>query len=421
MRYQLVLVLTVLASAQWTAAQQEPKHDGRTAGEWIERLSSSSLDDQWAAIKALGELGASSPEAIPALVSALGRRHLSSTATNALTQVGSTAIPYLVEALEDDQPLIRAGAANSIGQMGSTASGATAALAGRIRDEDTLVRCYVVTAFGQIGSGDGHSMGALETALQDEDRNVRSRAMTSLWQLGGASAEVLVRALEGGEPDVRRMAAGNLGGTRGREDIVVPALQRAIEAQDPSLRANAARSLAALGPDGVGALMDAFRKGDDGLRLAAADALRGVETEDETLLPLLDQTLGDPDPELRCHALWMLGCLGDRAVGLIPRIADLLEDDDAVVRWSSASTIGPMGEKGRPAEAALVRALRDRSPDVREAAARALEQVGPVQPDTAKVLADIIASNEGGLREEAMRCLRRTDVEARRGVGPSLP
>jgi eukaryotic-like serine/threonine-protein kinase len=98
----------------------------------------------------------------------------------------AAAVRVLTEALQSENPTIRAFAADSLGDIGSSAGDAVPVLLGKLDDEDPQVRSRVARALGKIGSG-----GAVATLTKvvktDDIPDVRDAAAQAIQELQGAS------------------------------------------------------------------------------------------------------------------------------------------------------------------------------------------------------------------------------------------
>ena len=95
-------------------------------------------------------------------------------------------------------------------------------------------------------------------------------------------------------------------------------------------------------------------------------------TQDPAALPLLEETLNDPDSETRIYALWALGTLGDP--GAVPLLAAALRDPDPGIRKTAAFSLGEVGLAAGVDP--LMPLLQDGVADVRWNAALALSRLG---------------------------------------------
>jgi HEAT repeat protein len=150
-----------------------------------------------------------------------------------------------LESTAEDNDDRRANAAYVLGQMGD--AHAVGPLIDALRDEDTVVRVEAAAALG--GLGDGAAVEPLIRALYDAQWEVRSNAALSLGALGDAAAiPHLIDLLADPHPEVRFWTARSLGDLRAR--AALPAL-RALLA-DPAVtpegavRDAAAQTIAAI-------------------------------------------------------------------------------------------------------------------------------------------------------------------------------
>ena len=125
-------------------------------------------------------------------------------AGKAMTQLDSRApsqLPALLEALRNDEPAIRFGAAHSLGDLGDAALPAVA---------------------------------PLTQALQDRDLGVRVQAARALWRIDRQTEPVipvLIEALRADDEILRWIAADCLGEIGPRASAAIPGLQEALRAK----------------------------------------------------------------------------------------------------------------------------------------------------------------------------------------------
>ena len=209
-------------------------HSGTAAGNGagngasVDRLSDVvATGSERDAIDAAYELGESGETAVPALVELLdddsGRgwweqrrssikgRGLTSPSANAsygLTAAGRAAVPALVARTKHDQWWLRATAAETLGDIGPAASEAIPALTALAGDEVVEVRAEAVHALGTVGQRGTDAVPALSRALSDQDAAVRQEASLALARTGAraeAAAPSLIAALQ----DENRYVRGN--------------------------------------------------------------------------------------------------------------------------------------------------------------------------------------------------------------------
>lgn len=237
-----------------------------------------------------------------------------------------------------------------------------AALAVELSSGDLEHRRKAVYALWGLGPATKPALAAVATALRDEDAYVRTTADKILATFrfekapGALEAVVpeLVPALSDARVEVRRLAAANLWRagwpSKPPHASLVPALSKALDDEDPRVRATAASVVANL----TGWAQDA--------------------------VPALVRHISDPDPDVR---LWCVQGLGaTRASDHVEDLVKALQDAEAKVRAAAAAALGFPGPNARLGIPALVKALDDADPSVRAAAAGALAGTSGEAPTT---------------------------------------
>jgi HEAT repeat protein len=284
----------------------------------VEALKHKSAKVRKQAAECLGDLGPGAKSAIAALVQAISDSDptVSWAAIDALGQIGpgaESAVPALVEALKDAST--RGAAVDALGQIGRKAQAASPALEKVLKGEDVSVRWAAASALVRIG-GPGVKTGVqylLETATRVRERNwtdathifiaptgrqalpqlidaVRNPTLRDFaTEMAGEASVYLTKDpladvkvfLQDEDASVRCVAAWVLHCARAVEVKDVIAIQReTLKATDPWARRQAARFLGRLGPygkDAAPALSAALEDKDEGVREAAAAALKSVQ------------------------------------------------------------------------------------------------------------------------------------------------
>jgi HEAT repeat protein len=136
-------------------------------------------------------------------------------AADALGRLGSeSALEPLIDLLGDKEPWVRSSAAEALGRIGSEA--ALAPLAEALKDEDRFVRWKAAEALGELGSE--AALPYLKSVVEDEgeDEGVRCVATRALSRFGPSAAATLLDALEDKNRGVRANAAESLTAILGR-------------------------------------------------------------------------------------------------------------------------------------------------------------------------------------------------------------
>ncbi len=361
----------------------------------LETLRDENVSIQVAASQALAEIG--SPEAISGLVEAFRapRWHVRHYAKEALIKVGSPAAPALHEALQDERPAVRQGAAEVLKHTATRSSLEYLLVAQG--DSTRPVRLAAIEALGRLQAAEAAE--ALGECLRDADSSVRELAAAGLGRLRAAAAVPgLLETLEDGSVAVRRASAVALGRilekraasglleSVGDSDAVVekesrkpieslgadavPALLQALNSPKPAVRRYATTQLGRLrAGSAVAPLSRILRDEERGIREGAASALVRIGRPS---LEVLRGALRDRNPRVRRLACESLGTLGfeDAVVDL----TGALKDRDGDVRRSAAEALGNIGQESGVER--LLRTLGDDNPKVREAVVRALGEIG---------------------------------------------
>ena len=249
-----------LVSTVVVAQTAEPRHEGRTAKEWIADFAGDDVMKTGTAMAAVEAIGA---PAVPALLAALTHADAGVRGPAAVTlgKIGGSGVAAaLVRAAETD------------GEFANRLQ-AAAALAGLARRDDK----EAAPALGAL-------VARLMAGLEGTSADAADDAQNLLGHVGVAAREKLVAAaLTHARPEVRVRAVVSL---RDVKEGVAPALLRAAaEDKDPTVRAAAVGMLGLLAMDGVpetteivAALRRAQKDADESVRRAAANALENAGT-----------------------------------------------------------------------------------------------------------------------------------------------
>jgi HEAT repeat protein len=141
---------------------------------------------------ALGNLGPAGAPAVEWLIVALrdngpGVRALAAQALgSSLHSVADKAIGPLIEQFKDPEVAPRMQAARALETFGARAKVAVPALIRLLKDPAPTVRLCAATSLGGIGPDAREAVPALQAALQDENAIVRERAAGALEKIGAA-------------------------------------------------------------------------------------------------------------------------------------------------------------------------------------------------------------------------------------------
>ena len=175
--------------------------------------------------------------------------HISSIAADALVNIGSPAVPSLIEALKNQDHNLRWHAASVLGDLGTEAAPAVPALTTALQDEDGQVRLYATLALGNIGTAAKAAVPSLMAALQDKEQYVRIYVPSALRKIGAEAK------------------------------VAVPVLTAALKDKNPRVRYNAAYTLGAMGTEAASSVPDLIALLNDSqsyVRLGAVKGLGGI-------------------------------------------------------------------------------------------------------------------------------------------------
>lgn len=351
----------------------------------IEALRHPEANVREAAAVALGEMRETT--GVRPLVKALADTEdlVRRAASVGLTEIGSPAVPVLIEAVKDDGevPVVRSSAARILGQM--RAVEAIEALIGRFKDKDAGVRTAAVVAVKSIG---GPSVPHLTQTLTDKNEPLPVRS-SAAGILGVMGPQFLVDALKDQDPVVRRLGVSALENTS--DPASIDLLMLALQDNDADVR-----SLA-------GAIVDKML---DGLHIEGfhgADSISGRISEYAgTLIKALHsrdtpralrlkiRALHSRDAATRARSTGEIAMLGKEAAPAIPFLIGMLSDDSPLqiqthrdgklFSWGSTTpgweAAQALARIGQPAAEPLIDALATEDADVRQYASWALGEIG---------------------------------------------
>jgi HEAT repeat protein len=299
------------------------------------------------AARAVAAIDPKSTTAIPALIEALEDRSgkVRKKAAECLGDLGSggkAAVGALVKAMGDSDPAVSWAAMDALGQIGPDAEPAVPGLVGALKEPAT--RGAAVDALGQIGRKAQPAIVALEKVLKGDDAALRWAAASALVRIGGSGVKAGTRyLLETASRNYERNwsdANNILQSPASREAL--PVMLDAV--RDPAIRqiasVTALELSAYLTKDPLTDVKPLLKDRDAGVRCVTAWALhtaRAVEMKDA--IAVLRETLKATDPWARQHAARFLGKLGPSAKDAADDLAALLEDKDEGVRKAAAEAL----------------------------------------------------------------------------------
>ena len=179
---------------------------------------------------------------------------------------GKVVVPELIDALLDEDPEVRAAAAFGLGKIGPEAKTAVPALINGLSDEDIEARSWAAIALGYIGPDSKEAVPELLKALRDDDPSLSGGASVALERIG-------------------------------------------------------------LNPQQAITIVDMLKDGDSMVRMASAQALKGIGPDAIDILPALIEALGDSHPNVRVFICQAISNLGTNAKSALPKLRLLASED----------------------------------------------------------------------------------------------
>ncbi len=303
-----------------------------------------------AAATALGRLGAKSEASVGDLIRILDDSDdgVRDAASGALAGIGKPAVPALVRALGNGDPIFLQAVVDTLGRIGPVA---VPRLRDNLRDRDEPVisRAYTAMALAQIADRDDAVVPALTDALADPESDVRMSAAEALGHAGAAARSAV--------PELARVA------TDSREELLVREFAIAALAKVDPGSADVERALVYSVSDGDPRIYEAAVAA-----LARVRAWRRGETDvAERVATLVHELDGGS-----VTAAEALGLLGRAAESAVPSLVKALESDDAAMRDAALTALERIGPQEQTVPA-LVQAMALGDLASRGAAAARLE------------------------------------------------
>lgn len=223
-------------------------------------------------------------------------------ASQSLIQLGTPALPALVAATRDPDPMVRWEAVNTLGYL-RLPQAIPAVLERALEDPDVHARWRSIWSLSSIN--DGSAQNRLRKQLTTDDPQRRWNAAVALSVLGGKEAiSILHEGLKHADAFTRWEAANGLGTTFNQTT-----------------------------PD---RLIEAYRDSGTSVRQEIALSLGRIGTPQ--VMPGLTSALDDPEPEVRWRAAMALGWLRNLNAISILR-ARLANEKDVTVRENIESSL----------------------------------------------------------------------------------
>ena len=291
-------LLLMTCSVSLAACESDPLHGGRSIGEWVGRLSDSSVTVRIEAARALGSVLALNPRS-------------------------ARSAQALVLALADSVDDVRLAAAVSLANEGVEAPGIATGLASMLNDSaHAIVRVRAADLLGLVKVEQAVAADALAAALDDPSSDVRKTAIESLGRLGPPAQSAAIKLATRYDDTLATVRV-----------LVLRALGR-IQASNEETRV---------------IYVLALKDTDRSVRFAAAAAIKALGAEALPLLPALKQALIDTDPDVRHAAIVAIGQMGAEANTALSRLDEMARNDsNEFVRSAAEYTAAVLRGQRKP-------------------------------------------------------------------------
>jgi HEAT repeat protein len=244
-------------------------------------------------------------------------------------ELGPRATPFLVDLLDDPDPIFRGRAAYLLGSVRDPFS--VGPLYKKLKDPDRDVRIQVIQALCDLG--DERSLEGILQLLETEDVGLADFVMQAAEKFGSRSSGPLRAALKTESPRIRGGAAMALGRLRLPETL--PDLFEALGDRDISVRRSVVKALDSYhhisAADG---LLTALKDRDLEVQDYATSALARLHPD---IHPILMGKVHDPNVRVRKNVITTLRKIGDPEA--VPTIISALDDPDPNVRMFAVTAL----------------------------------------------------------------------------------
>jgi HEAT repeat protein len=318
--------------------------------------------------------------AVPRLIQLMSDRdaEVRNAAGRALEAIGHDAGKALVKASRDKDVDLRNRAALILEKVDR--NDALAAYIEALKDENAVVRSSAASSLGRFAQEPDEKVVALKLieALKDSDAPVRRSAAISLgaFAYNATVIAALVEALKDPDNKVRYSAAQSLISVHAEGKPVIPVLISALKDQDPQVRRDAVIWIGSLSWEAkaaVPALIKLLRDPNADVLKNAIDALGKIDTAASAgvIVPHLVRLLSRRDEGIREAALGALVAIGEPAAASLTK---LLIGPDSSLRVKSYQAL--VSIRSVPA---LIAALKSRHEGLRSLVFEVLDEISTWQ------------------------------------------
>jgi HEAT repeat protein len=271
-------------------------------------------------------------------------------AANAIRQMGTRAIPYLLHAIEAGNADASLSVA-AIRELGPVAGTAIPALAELLKKEQSSAHAALALVYLS-------SERPVIEALSSTTPSIREGAVVALGSGGSrvdaSAVPILIKMLEETGPPARFEVVWALGQIHKEEERTVSVLAGLLKDEDPWMRVTSAETLGAFTLDKARIpLLSALADHDARVRAAASRSLGlaiNKQTDDDsvqTVVAALVVAVKDNDENVRMQSVWSLGAIGRRAGDAISALVELAGDSSQDVRQAAEASLVHIRDRTR--------------------------------------------------------------------------
>lgn len=270
------------------------------------------------------------------VTSKLGALHaLRTLGTNGVPALGAVSHVYL----EQPNVAVASMAAQTLGQMGTSA---LPTLIAALDDGDYNNRSLACQVLATFHTNAGPAVPRLERIAGDEIGPIASMAFYTLSRIGEAAVPALTNLLLNKNATVRSQALYALANIGARGESTEEAILAATEDANAEVRWRAMEAVFSLNSNG-GRVLEVLQKGlgdeDPRVRGAAANGMGHRPRVARENLAGLRKLLADESPEVRAKAAFAVGQTGEWGVGSVRELEELTSDTNATVAAAALQAI----------------------------------------------------------------------------------
>jgi len=324
----------------------------------------------------------------------------------------------LLEPLQDDpDPTVRLCAAiDLMWNMNSACLARPSLLMAGLRHPDTGLRAEAIFALGRCADVSDSALDEVAMVIRTtDDWRLLNAAVSAAGQQGeraGAVVPAIRSLLRHRDPEVRGLAAYNLGRIGPAAQDAVPDLKLLMDDRSLSVQSSAIGALGAIGTDDAEVRQELFRRlARPDWAYAAACALAGLPNPERDVIPalveILVRTAEDEEYYSVGRAFTRLGAAAVPALVECARAHDspalrlkVLGSPDALAGDEAARALGQIGSGATGAAPALLAATEHVPPERRARIGATLVKVG-AEEDGFRVLSECLADTSPSVRQQA--------------------